>query len=101
MILISILSNDITTISPIVYEFKDKITQHITVYDDSSLELVHLEDLTKGIAALKEKYALTFKSTTLVLDEDSKSSIDKSIEKVLALKDEKNKLYLNSSSAMV
>jgi hypothetical protein len=101
MVLISLLSNDLTTISPLIYEFKEQITQHITLYDDSTLEQVHLEDLTKGIEALKDKYSLDFASSSLMIDEDSSASIESAFEKIMPLISKESKLYLNSSSSMV
>lgn len=100
MTLISILSNDITNITPIIYEFKDKITHHITIYDDATLELTHLQDLTNGIKHLQKKYKLKFKTSNFMLDEDSRSSIEQTIVKVLNSVNEPKKLYLNSSSTM-
>jgi hypothetical protein len=96
MTLITIVSKDIATIVPILFEFKHKIAQHIIIYDTEKVEKSNALRLKQGIDNISNKYYITSTKTKLIaLDEDSKNSFDKVFRKILKY----SNLYLNTSEA--
>lgn len=75
MILITLLGDDLSILTPIIYEFKDQITHHIIVHDDASDDSRRAIQLRNGLARFSGKKAFKFETTLVALDEDSKNDI--------------------------
>jgi hypothetical protein len=100
MVLISILSSELYYLTPIIFEFKYDIKKHIIIFDQSSHENIHFQDLQNGIKNLKLKYNLTFETHSLEFNEDCKNSIDDLINKINNIT-EGEVVYLNTGNSMI
>jgi len=75
MILITLLGDDLSILTPIIYEFKDQINHHIIVHDDASDDSRRAIQLRNGLARFSGEKAFKFETTLVALDEDSKNDI--------------------------
>jgi len=75
MILITLLGDDLSILTPIIYEFKDHINHHIIVHDDASDDSRRAIQLRNGLARFSGEKAFKFETTLVALDEDSKNDI--------------------------
>jgi len=96
MTLITIVSKDIATIVPVLFEFKHQVTNHLIIYDTEKVEKSNALRIKQGIDNISKKYHIALDRTKLIaLDEDSKTSFDKVFRKILKY----DNLYLNTSEA--
>ena len=97
MILVSILGDFHSSILPIFYNFKDKITKHILVYDDAKKDVQNATGINNGIKKFckKEDYALL--QLNYKLDEDSLEALNKCADYVLTLTDDAKDIYINTT----
>jgi hypothetical protein len=75
MILISLLGDDLSNLTPVIYEFKDKITHHLLIHDDSPDDIKRAIQLQNGLSRFIVKNNLRWENTAYTLDEDSKKDI--------------------------
>jgi len=104
VILVSILGDFHSSILPITYEFKEKISKHIIVYDDSHMDTRNSWRILRGQKAFvgslslhsKEKYEIL----TMQIDEDSYESIDGCFNRILTMVTDTNNIYLNTTDGL-
>ncbi len=103
MVLVSILGDFHSSILPIFFEFKEKLTHHIILHDDSRFDTEHTKKLLKAQEDFLEKYEdenlqkLGFKIKDLAVNEDSYEDILKTFETIKSCITNPNDLYLNAT----
>ena len=75
MILVSILGDFHSSILPIFYNFKDKISKHVLIHDDSKKDIQNAKNISKGIKKFIQKNNYLFLELNYKLDEDSMKAI--------------------------
>jgi hypothetical protein len=75
MILITLLGDDLSILTPVIYEFKDQITHHIIVHDDAPDDARRAVQLHNGLKRFSDTKAFKFESSLIALDEDNKNDI--------------------------
>lgn len=102
MILISLLGKFDSSIFPIFFEFRNEITKHIIIHDDSKYETTKTKKLISAQANFKEFYSLNYEIISIKIDEDSYEDILSCYEKILMLSDNKpENIYFNGSGGLV
>jgi len=96
MTLITIINNDLHTLIPIIFEFKNKIKKHILVYDEAKLEKSLVKKLKKGIHKVNVYYNLKQDIELIEVDEDNKKDM---IQLQQSLKLVSDNLYLNAAQS--
>ena len=106
MVLISILGDFDSSIFPIFFEYKDKITHHIILHDDSNHDKKHIKKLKKAQKDFRDTFEkegepyLNYKISQLEVNEDDYSSIESAF-KVIATATKKSKdIYLNTTDGL-
>lgn len=102
MILVSLLGTYDSSIFPILFEFKDKITKHITIHDDSRFEKSKLKKVHEAEVEFKNFHSLNYQSYSIQIDEDSYDSILSCYKKIeiYSNSDFKN-IYFNATDGLV
>ena len=98
MTLITVINNDLTSLIPIVFEYKDKIKKHILIYDQAQKEKTLAQNLSKNIERLNHKYSLSSTIELFEVDEDDKNDLT-SLQKKLQEKLKECDIYLNASKS--
>jgi hypothetical protein len=95
MNLITIISRNLSHLTPIIFEFKDKVKNHFLIYDIDEIELA--EQLKKGIEFINKKYNLDSNIYLFQLDEDNNNNFKDNFQKIkqVSIKN----LYLNVTEA--
>ena len=75
MILITLLGDDLSILTPVIYEFKDQITHHIIVHDDARDDARRALQLRNGLKRFNDTKSFKFESSLVALDEDNKNDI--------------------------
>lgn len=75
MILITLLGDDLSILTPVIYEFKDQIIHHIIVHDDAPDDARRAVQLRNGLKRFNDTKTFKFESTLIALDEDNKNDI--------------------------
>ena len=106
MVLISILGDFDSSIFPIFFQYKDKITHHIILHDDSTHEKKYIKKIKKAQKEFKNSFEkegspyLDYKISQLQVNEDDYSSIENAF-KVIATTTKKSKnIYLNTTDGL-
>lgn len=97
MILVSILGDFHSSILPVFYNFKDTITKHILVYDDSKKDIQNAVNINRGIKKFVKKNKLSFLELNYKLDEDSLNALDKCAKYILNLTLDPTDIYINTT----
>jgi len=97
MTLITIISRHLSHLTPIIFEFKNRVKNHIIITDESKEDKERAEELYNGIKKLNKKYNLKSKIKVFVIDEDDKSDFNNIFYKLKKMI--KSKIYLNVSEA--
>ncbi|MDF1878145.1 DUF1887 family protein [Sulfurimonas sp. SAG-AH-194-C20] len=100
MILVSIVGDFYSSILPIFYEYKDKITKHIIIYDDFKNDLISAKKIINGTTAFIKKYDLEIKTFSIKLDEDSLKAIHQVIDILKTYTDDYGDLHINVSDGL-
>lgn len=106
MVLVSILGDFHSSIIPIFFEFKDKLTTHIILHDDSRYDTEHTQKLLKAEEKFLEKYEdknlqrLSFTIKDLAVKEDSYEDILKTFETIKSFVNTPQELYLNATDGL-
>jgi len=102
--LVSILGDFHSSILPITYEFKEEMDRHVIVYDDDSEEIAKIKRLIAGQSAYLESFdadsQVHFAVSTMQIDEDSYKSISKCFDRILALEEKPEDIYLNTTDGL-
>ena len=75
MILISLLGDDLSILSPIINEYKNEITHHILIHDDALDDVRRARQFEKGLERFIRSHKLKWENHSVILDEDSKNDI--------------------------
>ncbi len=97
MTLVSIVGDFITNTTPMIFEFKEKITKHILVYDDAQYEARKVERIREAIDYINARYGLEIEQYESRIDEDSKADIDGLTEELFGFCEDPRDLYLNAT----
>ena len=97
MILVSILGDFHSSILPIFYNFKDKISRHLLVYDDAKKDIQNAKNISKGIKKFQEKYNCSFLELEYKLDEDSIEALSRCAKYILSLSENPQDIYINTT----
>jgi hypothetical protein len=97
MILVSIVGDFITNVTPVIFEFREKITKHILVYDDAQYEARKVERVREAIDYINARYGLAIEQYESQIDEDSKADIDGVTEELFGFAEDSHDLYLNAT----
>jgi len=104
MILVSILGDFHSSILPISYEFKEKISKHIIVYDDAGHDLKKSWRILRGQKAFMESLSLKssekYQLVTMQIDEDSYESINECSERIVSMVSSPEEIYLNTTDGL-
>ncbi len=71
MILVSVVGDFYSSVLPLFYEFRDKISTHIIIHDDYKGDVVSAQKIINGTLAFIKKYDLNIKSFVIKMDEDN------------------------------
>lgn len=104
MTLVSILGDFHSSILPITYEFKEKITKHIIVYDDAKGDVKKAKRILRGQKAFlstfsqgsKHKYEIE----AMQIDEDCYTSMLGCFQRIKKACDEYDNIYLNATDGL-
>ena len=94
MILITTINREISTLIPILFEFKEQVSKHILVYDSDDEKMAHR--VKKSIEKLNSNHNILQIISLIEVDEDSKSDM---LHIQNRLKEESETLYLNATNA--
>ncbi|GEM_PF-1095947 len=107
MVLVSILGDYHSSIMPIFFEFKDKITKHIIVYDDSKHNNNQLNKILNGQQYFLENFedhknntTVDFQIITLKIKEDNYSSLLDCFQSITKHSTEVENIYLNATDGL-
>ena len=94
MILITTINKEISTLIPILFEFKEQVSKHILVYDSDDEK--NAFRIKKSIKKFNINHNITQIISLIEIDEDSKVDM---LQIQNTLKKEKETLYLNATNA--
>jgi hypothetical protein len=77
MVLVSIVGDFYSSVLPLFYEYKDKISEHIIIHDDFKNDEISARKIINGTCRFIDKSNLDIKSFVIKLDEDSYKAIEK------------------------
>lgn len=97
MILVSLVGDFITNVTPVIFELKEKITKHILVYDDAQYEARKVERVREAIDYINARYGLDIEQYESQIDEDSKADIDGLSAELFGFAEDARDLYLNTT----
>ncbi|OCL85431.1 Card1-like endonuclease domain-containing protein [Arcobacter porcinus] len=102
MVLVSLLGIHDSSIYPILMEYKDKISKHIIIHDDSRYETNMLLKVLEAQNKFKEFYSIDYQINTIKIDEDCYDSIIKCYEKIVSLaNNDFENIYFNATDGLV
>ncbi len=99
MTFITLLGNDITALTTMFAEFKDKIKKHIVVFDDAPSERFRLKQFQDGILKYSKSKGLNIEFFAIKIDEDSKEDMSKVIARVKELSGDEILLHTTQAYA--
>ena len=101
MLLVSILGDFHSSIVPVSYAFRKKITKHIIVYDDSHGDKQEAARIIRGQKAfLEENGEVNYELIPMVIDEDSYTSLLGCVEKIKQYANSYDEIYLNATDGL-
>ncbi len=101
MILVSLLGKYDSSIFPILYEFKDKISCHIIIHDDSKYEVGKTSKFLKTQDEFKKFYKLDYVVDAIEVDEDSFDSLLCAFDKIQKIaKNNLQNVYFNGTGGL-
>jgi hypothetical protein len=101
VLLVSILGDFHSSVVPVSFEFKEKITTHIIVYDDAHGDTAEAKRIIKGQEAFLDAYPMVrYTLKPIRIDEDSYSSLLGCVEKIKQEADDYREIYLNATDGL-
>lgn len=100
MILVSVVGDFYSSVLPVFYEYKDKITKHIIIHDDFKNDLVYARKIINGTTNFINKNILNIKTFSVKIDEDSLFAIEKLIEIIQDYTQENDELLINITDGL-
>ena len=95
MVLVSILDDFDSSILPVFYNFKDEITKHLLVHDDSKRDRRKAKEIQKGLKVFRSKYGYRYKLDKYMVDEDSMDALDRCAKYIKKLSFKYTDIYIN------
>ncbi|MGE4295969.1 MAG: DUF1887 family CARF protein [Campylobacterales bacterium] len=99
MVLVSLLGDFDSSILPLFFEHKEKLSLHVLVHDKTTRDQKEARRLEKGLKALKHKYRIACNLETIEIDEDHFKVILALGERLLTLAPPEE-LFLNVSDGL-
>jgi len=100
MILVSIVGDFYSSILPLFYEYKDKITKHIIIHDDYKNDIIHARKIISGTTSFIQKNRLDIKTYSIKIDEDSLNAIDKVTDILKSYTDDYEDFHINITDGL-
>lgn len=100
MLLVSILGDFHSSVFPIYYEFKDSISTHIVVHDDSFGELLKSKKVLTSLNKFNQQNNINIKTKDFRIDEDSFESILELIEYIESHQYNIEDVYINTTDGL-
>jgi len=104
MVLVSILGDFHSSILPIFFEFKDKLTHHIILHDDSKYDKYQAKKLIKAqnnfIEFYKDDRSIDYELINITIDEDNYDDILKAYKSIIKKTDNPKDIYLNATDGL-
>ena len=98
MTLVSIVGDFFASVVPIFYEFKDKISTHIIISDDSKRDDRLAKKFQKGSIQFIKDNKLNINTFYYQIDEDSFESLEKA--KQFIIQNSQNDIYINTTDGL-
>lgn len=104
MVLVSVLGDFHSSILPVFYNFKEKLTHHIILHDDSRYDKTHASKIIDAqkdfITLYKNDTNINYKLINISIDEDSYDDILLAYEKIIKQRKNPQDIYLNSTDGL-
>lgn len=101
MVLVSMIGDFDSSILPIFFEFKDKLTHHVLIHDKNKCDTSKVQKLLDAQEQFKEHYEYTYEIISIALDEDNYTSIIEAFTKVSYVADyDMNNIYFNGTDGL-
>jgi len=100
MTLVSIVGDFHSSILPIIYEHKDRLTQHILLYKGLSRDTKMAQQLSAGINSFKDKYSYTFTNKEYLLKDDTLEDLYTCAQDLVAQAKDPQELYINITDGL-
>ena len=100
MILVSILGDFHSSIIPISYAFREKISKHIIVYDDARGDVEEAKRILRGQKAFLQTGAADYEVVEERIDEDSFASLMRCVAHIKQHADSYGDIHLNTTDGL-
>ena len=100
MLLVSILGDFHSSIFPIFYEFKERLTTHLIVHDRAFKERRSSKKIIDSLNNFSASNALSIQTLEYSVDEDSFESILELIESIKSLESNLEEIYINTTDGL-
>ena len=100
MILVSIIGDFYSSVLPIFYEYKDKLTKHIIIYDDFKNDFISAKKVINGTTSFIKQKELAIETFSIKIDEDSFDAITKVIEILKSYTENYEDFYINITDGL-
>lgn len=101
MILISLLGKFDSSIFPILFEFKEEISHHIIIHDDSKYETLKTANFLQTQEEFKTFYNLNYIIDSIKINEDSYESLLFAFNKIQKIsKNQFDNIYFNGTGGL-
>ena len=97
MVLVSIVGDFDSSILPIIYEYKKKLSKHILLYDDFNRDVSRAKNIKRGIKKFKKSYGYSFETLEYRVDEDSLEALKECASFLLTQAPSPQKLFINTT----
>lgn len=100
MILVSILGDFHSSVLPVYFQFKKKLTSHIIIYDDFKSDVDEAKNIIKGTKDFNKKYNINIKTYTYCIDEDNYNALEEAVSFIKKQTKKYNKLFINTTDGL-
>ncbi len=100
MTLVSIVGDFYSSVLPVFYEFSDRITNHIIVYDDDRFDVQKAKKIIKGTKRFIKQNSLPITTYTKSINEDYEKSIEDIVLLALEISDKTEDVYINVTDGL-
>lgn len=98
MTLVSVIGDFFSSVTPVFYDFSDKITTHIIISDNSKRDSYYAKKFKNGVRDFCLKKNKNITQHFVIIDEDSSSAIDKVCEYII--QNSAGEIYVNISDGL-
>jgi len=100
MVLISILGDFDSSIFPIFFNFKHKLTHHIILHDDSKCDKNYANKIIKAQVKFKKLYNYNYEIIDMTINEDNFDNISKAFKRIITKTKKPKNIYLNATDGL-